>query len=122
MKKLEQDRVDHLKRLQQRSEAAKQLKLKKHKLKNLMGNESTELSKKDRIFQMFRLMDILDKMKLGPGAYNAYEYDLEDDQKNLNRNGKKLGLKKQRKFWSKDDSCMVDYTRDLKETIPRPRE
>jgi hypothetical protein len=44
-----------------------------------MGNESTELSKKDRIFQMFRLMDILDKMKLGPGAYNAYEYDLEDD-------------------------------------------
>lgn len=79
-----------------------------------------ELTPKERIFQMFRLMDILDGMKLGPGTYNAFEYDDESKDAKLNSGGVKV--KKKRKFWSKDDSCMVDYTRALKKTEPRPRE
>lgn len=129
LKKQQLAKKQKMDRLKEKSEAARLLDLKKLKLQKLLDpqNKSEDdltsskisLNNKERIFQMFRLMDVLDGMRLGPGTYNAFEYDQEPEDEKLNARG--LKVKKQRKFYSKDDSCMVDYTRDLKETIPRPR-
>lgn len=75
------------------------------------------LNKRERVFQIFKLMDILERMRVGPGTYDAYDTDevLQHD-----KNGTVI-VKKKRKIWSKDDACLVNYTTSLKTTEARAR-
>lgn len=67
------------------------------------------------MFQIFKLMDILEKMRIGPGTYNAYDIDEVQEDEQLGT----ILVKKKRKIWSKDDACLVNYATSLKTTEKR---